>query len=63
MRLMRLRDQLERHGVHLDTKENKWQAIDGRSGPIGPVNISAAHAQKAARQGAPQAPRQAPFWT
>ena len=52
----RLRDQLEKHGVHLDTKENKWQAADGRSGPIGPVNISAAHAQKAARAGAPKLP-------
>ena len=52
----RLRDTLEKHGVHLDTKENKWQSIDGRSGPIGPVNISAAHAQKAARQGAPKMP-------
>ena len=50
----RLRDMLEKHGVHLDTKENKWQAVDGRSGPIGPVNISAAHAQKAARSGAPK---------
>ena len=48
----RLRDTLEKHGVHLDTKENKWQAADGRSGPIGQVNISAAHAQKAARSGA-----------
>jgi len=52
----KLRDQLEKHGVHLDTKENKWQAADGRSGPIGPVNISAAHAQKAARAGAPKLP-------
>ena len=52
----RLRDTLEKHGVHLDTKENKWQSIDGRSGPIGPVNISAAPAQKAARQGAPKMP-------
>ena len=52
----RLRDTLEKHGVHLDTKENKWQAADGRSGPIGPVNISAAHAQKAARAGAPKMP-------
>ena len=50
----RLRDELEKHGVHLDTKENRWQAADGRSGPIGPVNISAAHAQKAARAGAPR---------
>ena len=49
-----LRDTLEKHGVHLDTKENRWQAADGRSGPIGPVNISAAHAQKAARAGAPR---------
>eukprot|EP00900_Chrysochromulina_parva_P010782 jgi/Chrpa1/19705/Chrysochromulina_OHIO_Genome00027077-RA len=49
-----LRETLEKHGVHLDTKENKWQAADGRSGPIGPVNISAAHAQKAARSGAPK---------
>jgi len=47
----RIRDNLEKHGVHLDTKENRWQAADGRSGPIGPVNISAAHAQKAARSG------------
>jgi hypothetical protein len=50
----RLRDELETHGVHLDTKENRWQAADGRSGQIGPVNISAAHAQKAARAGAPR---------
>ena len=50
----RLRDELEKHGVHLDTKENRWQAADGRSGQIGPVNISAAHAQKAARAGAPR---------
>lgn len=50
----RLRDQLEKHGVHLDTKENKWHSSDGRSGAIGPVNISAAHAQKAARAGAPR---------
>ena len=50
----RIRETLEKHGVHLDTKENKWQAADGRSGPIGPVNISAAHAQKAARSGAPK---------
>ena len=50
----RLRDELEKHGVHLDTKENHWQAADGRSGQIGPVNISAAHAQKAARSGAPR---------
>jgi len=50
----KLRDQLEKHGVHLDAKDNKWQAADGRSGPIGPVNISAAHAQKAARAGAPR---------
>ena len=48
----RLREQLEKHGVHLDTKTNKWQSADGRSGPIGPVNISAAHAQRAARAGA-----------
>ena len=47
----KIRETLEKHGVHLDTKENKWQAADGRSGPIGPVNISAAHAQKAARSG------------
>ena len=52
----KLRDTLEKHGVHLDAKENKWQAADGRSGPIGPVNISAAHAQKAARAGAPKLP-------
>lgn len=50
----RLRDQLERHGVHLDPKEGKWQAADGRSGPIGMVNISAAYAHKAARAGAPR---------
>jgi hypothetical protein len=50
----KIRETLEKHGVHLDTKENKWQAADGRSGPIGPVNISAAHAQKAARSGAPK---------
>ncbi|KAL3917240.1 MAG: hypothetical protein SGPRY_006483, partial [Prymnesium sp.] len=48
----RLRDQLERAGVLLDPKENRWQAADGRSGQIGPVNISAAHAHKAARAGA-----------
>jgi len=47
----RIRDTLEKHGIHLDTKENKWQAADGRSGPIGLVNVSAAHAQKAARSG------------
>lgn len=52
----RLRDQLEKHGIHLDTKDNKWQAADGRSGHIGPVNIWAAHAQKAARSGAPKLP-------
>ena len=40
--------------MHLDAKENKWQSADGRTGPIGPVNISAAHAQKAARSGAPK---------
>ena len=49
-----LREQLEKHGVYLDAKENKWQAADGRSGSIGPVNISAAHAQRAARAGAPK---------
>ena len=47
----RLRDTLE--AASLDTKENKWHASDGRSGPIGPVNISAAHA-RAARSGAPK---------
>ena len=41
-----LRDTLEKHGVHLDTKENKWQAADGRSGSIPPVNLSAAHARE-----------------
>ena len=51
-----LRETLEKHGVHLDTTKNKWQASDGRSVPIGPVNISAAHAQKAARSGAPKMP-------
>jgi len=50
----RLRDQLEKHGVHLDARDAKWQAADGRFGPILPVNISAAHAQKAARAGAPR---------
>ena len=50
----RIRDMLEKHGVQLDTKEGKWQTADGRSGSIGPVNISAAHAQKAARSGAPK---------
>jgi len=50
----RLRDHLERHGVSLDVKEAKWLAADGRWGQIPPVNISAAHAQKAARAGAPR---------
>ena len=26
------RDQLEKHGVYLDAKENKWHSTDGRSG-------------------------------
>jgi len=50
----RLCEQLEKHGVLLNPKENKWLSLDGRSGSIGPVNISAAHAQKAARAGAPK---------
>ena len=27
-----LRDTLEKHGVYLDAKENKWHATDGRTG-------------------------------
>ena len=29
-----LRDQLEKHGVYLDPKENKWHSADGRTGAI-----------------------------
>jgi len=52
----KLRDHLEKHGVHVDPKTSKWQSADGRSGPIGSVTVSASHAQKATRTGAPQLP-------
>ena len=35
-----LRETLEKHGVHLDTKDNKWQAMDGRSGSLVVTTIS-----------------------
>jgi hypothetical protein len=34
----KIRETLEKNGVHLNDKEKKWQTADGRSGPIGPVN-------------------------
>ena len=33
-----LRDQLEKHGVYLDAKENKWHSADGRTGPAAPTS-------------------------
>jgi hypothetical protein len=34
----KIRETLEKNGVHVDDKGKKWQTADGRSGPIGPVN-------------------------
>ena len=49
-----LRDTLEKHGVYLDAKENKWHASDGRTGAIVMSTLSDEEVGKilAARQAA-----------